>query len=97
MSNSEEFALDILSIPLRFRERLLPGDILIADALVLHGSMKALPLVTGLSRATIKSRLYDIRRKTRCRSTRELATLWPCEIFQLGLRDLGIRWESQRQ
>lgn len=86
-----DLEINLSDFPLVPRERLMPSEILIADALASHGTAKELPEIMGLSRETIKTKLFDIRRKTRCNSTRQLAIYWQCPLFQEGLKVLGIR------
>lgn len=73
------------------REWLLPCECHLVDTLLQHGTLKELPNITGLAYETIKNRLYNTRRKTACATTLELARNWPCELFQIGLHELGIR------
>lgn len=71
-------------------ERLLPCEIRVADALCIHGR-KRLSHHFGVAEDTIKHQMSGVLRKTGCFDSIDLVRVWECELFQEGLRALGIR------
>jgi hypothetical protein len=69
---------------------LTKDEIALLDALVGGEKMGECAERGGVSYDAMKSKLYSVKRKTGL-STWGLLRYWECELFQAGLRELGLR------
>lgn len=70
---------------------LAPREIEVASLIAQGYRSHTIAEKLNLSQNTTRHYARVIRKKTLCKSNLKVAVYWNCELFQIGLEELGIR------